>query len=164
MTRGCLAATSTLEAPKQCAFGNTFNHNFSLSCTLLPLDAYWNIKRHERTHPKMLLFTLIFPLHWIPEGQLEEKIWRWQVIKPYHLLNYSSSFAFCKSCHKAGIRNNQSDFLKGATLIIQMQLLAEQRRSDSNKCKGKGTKHVQVICRRRGWLCFWSQRKQWCLQ
>jgi len=45
-TMGCLADVSTLEAPQQCVFRNTFSHSFTLSCTLLPFYAYWNIKRH----------------------------------------------------------------------------------------------------------------------
>lgn len=36
---------------------------------------------------------LIYPLHWIPGGQLEEKIWRWQLIKPYCLLKHFSSLS-----------------------------------------------------------------------
>lgn len=64
--------------------------------SFLNIHAIWcilDIKRHERTHPKILLFTLVYPLHWIPRGQHEEKIRRWQVIKPHHLLTSFSSFS-----------------------------------------------------------------------
>lgn len=98
-------------------------------------------KRCEITHPKMILLPLIYPLHWIPEEQFEEKVWRCQVIKPYCLLNcFSSLLQFANPVHKGGIKSNQSGFLKSTILIIQIKLLEEQMRSDSNKCKGKRNK------------------------
>lgn len=141
ITTECLAAISALEAPQQCTFGNTFHLRFSLSCTFLSFDIYWNIKRCEITHPKMILLLLIYLLHWIPEEQLEEKMWRCQVIKAYCLLNcFSSLLQFENLVHKGGIKSNQSGFLKSTVLIIQIKLLEEQMRSDSNKCKGKRNK------------------------
>lgn len=109
--------------------------------------AIWYILEQQNTwisHPKMKLLPLIYPLHWIPEEQLEEKMWRCQVIKPYCLLNcFFSLLRFANPVHKGGIKSNQSGFLKSMILIIQIKLPEEQLRTDSSKCKGRGAKHAQ---------------------